>query len=137
MFRLETEMATSVAAVKSVDAHSLPGRKLSQAAKACDAADCLDGITTLVNPTLRVVAYAYGVSVSYVAAAQRLSPGQRDAVRKNWRPLILPRLPSEAPALPSPKERFADAVNELGGVAGALRELAVIERNGNGNGHAV
>jgi hypothetical protein len=122
-------------AIKSVDAHSVLNRKISQAAKACDAADVLDGIKRLENLTIRVVAFAYEVSASYVAAAQRLSPSQRQAVRNGWRPLILPRLASDAPVPPSPQKRFAGIVSELGGVAGALDELAAIERN-NGNGHA-
>jgi hypothetical protein len=80
------------------------------------------------------VAFAYEVSVASVGAARRLSPTQRDEVRKGWRPLILPRLASDLPTLPTPKERFASLVSELG-VAGALDELAAIERNGgNGNG---
>jgi hypothetical protein len=78
------------------------------------------------------VAFAYEVSVASVGAARRLSPSQRDQVRQGWRPLILPRLASDLPALPTPKERFAGIVSELGCVAGALDELAAIERNGNG-----
>jgi hypothetical protein len=127
--------AVNPIAVKLVDAHSILKRKVSQATRACDAADAIDGITALQNPTLRLAAYAFGVSLAYVGAALRLSPEQREAVRNGWRPLILPRLASDVPALPSPQERFAGIVSELGGVAGALDELAVIERNGNGNGN--
>jgi hypothetical protein len=70
-----------------------------------------------------------------VSAARRLSPEQRDAVRQGWRPLVLPRLASDMPVPPTPKELFAGLVSKLGGIAGALDELAAIERNGsNGNG---
>jgi hypothetical protein len=146
--RLETKVGNLFSTVKLVDAHSLPGRKMSAAAKACDAADALDGLITLVNPTLRLVAFAWGISVSYVVAAHPLTPAQRDEVRKEWRPLIWPRLtaddvpalPSQLAAddiaaLPSPQERFVDIVNEIG-LAGALDQLAEIERT-NGNGAAI
>jgi hypothetical protein len=120
--------------VESVDAHSILHRKQSQAAKACDAADVLDGLKTLQNLTLRVAAFAHEVSVASVSAARRLTPAQRDAVRKGWRPLILPRLASDVPVPPTPQERFAGLVSELGGIGGALKELVAIEQNG-GNGH--
>jgi len=125
-------------AIKTIDAHSVLNRKASQAVKACEAADVLDGIATLQNLTLRVVAFAYEVSVASVSAARRLTPAQRQDVREGWRPLILPRFASDvlAQPSPSPKERFADLVTELGGIAEALDALAVIERNGNGHSNA-
>jgi hypothetical protein len=119
-------------AIRAIDAHSVLNRKASQAVKACDAADVLDGLATLENLTLRVVAFAYEVSVASVSAARRLTPAQRQAVRNGWCPLVLPRLASDPPSLPTPQQRFAGVVSELGGIASALDALAVIERNGNG-----
>ena len=123
--------ATATAApLRVVDAHGLLHMRVSKAAKACDAADVVDGLTKLGNPTLRLVAAAYGVSIGSVARARRLTPEQRQAVRQGKRPLILPRapsapavlpVPSTAPATPpvppmvmGPRERLAEIVADIG-----------------------
>jgi hypothetical protein len=65
-------------AIRAVDTHSLLNKKVSQAAKACDAADILDGLATLQNPTIRVLAFAYEVwPLSALRAAFRPSSGMR------------------------------------------------------------
>src|SRR5262249_60155628 len=92
-------------AVRVVDAHSLAHRKAPKAVAACDAADLVDALTRLQNPTIRVAAIACDVSQSYVVAALRLSPAQRDAVRRGERPLVLPPLK----ALPAPSSVEARA----------------------------
>jgi hypothetical protein len=114
-------------AIKTIDAHSVLNRKSPKSAKACDAADVVDGHAALQNPTIRLVAAAFGVSVGYVLAARRLTPTQREAVRNGWRPLILPRSTPALPAPVSPQERLAGIVAELG-VTGTLNALASIER---------
>ena len=102
----------------------------SKSAKACDAADVLDGLAVVQNFTLRLIAAAYGVSIGSVARARRLTPEQRQAVRKGQRPLILPRTPSAPPVLPVPstvpatppvapvaagaRERLREIINEIG-----------------------
>src|SRR6516165_10399657 len=91
---------TTAAVPRVVDAHGLLHMRASKSAKACDAADVIDGLAVLQNPTLRLAAAAYGVSIGSVARARRLTPEQRHAVRRNERPLILPRAPSAPPALP-------------------------------------
>jgi hypothetical protein len=104
-------------AVRVVDAHSLLHQRAIKAAKACDAADAVDGLVKLQNPTLRIAAVAWGVSVGSVARARRLTPEQRDAVRRGNRPLVLPRDPAPlqpvitpAPAqLPAPPPEYAVA----------------------------
>jgi hypothetical protein len=119
-------MSTTAAVLRVVDAHSLLHLRASKCAKACDAADTVDGLAVLQNPTLRLVAAAYGVSVGSVARALRLTPEQRQAVRQGQRPLVLPApsavpVPPIVPATPpvSPvvmgaRERLAAIVNEIG-----------------------
>ena len=100
-------------AVRVVDAHSLAHRKAPKAVAACDAADLVDALTRLQNPTIRVAAVACDVSQSYVVAALRLSSAQRDAVRRGERPLVLPPLKA-LPAPMSVEERLADIVSDVG-----------------------
>jgi hypothetical protein len=101
----------ATAAMPRVDCHSLPHLKDSKAACACNAADCSDGQVLLVNPTLKVLATAYNVSVAYITAAKRLSADERDAVRRGERPLIIPR---PAPQTASPTELVGALVDEFG-----------------------
>ena len=100
-------------AVRVVDAHSLAHRKAPRATAACDAADLVDGLTRLQNPTIKVAAVACDVSQSYVVKALNLSPAQRDAVRRGERPLVLPPLKA-LPAPMSAEERVAEVVAEFG-----------------------
>ena len=127
-----TVNVTAITAVtpRIVDAHSPPHMRAPKSAKACDAADVVDGLAVLQNPTLRLAAAAYGVSLGSVARARRLTPEQRQAVRQGRRPLVLPRapaapsvlpVPSATPATPpaplvvmKPRERLAAIVAEIG-----------------------
>jgi hypothetical protein len=127
-----------------VDAHGLLHKRASKAVKACDAADAADGRIIVQNLTLKLLAAAYGVSVGYVVHARRLTPEQRQAVRRGERSLILPRAPSAPPALPvpstvlartpvinpvimSPRERLDAIVAEIG-TDGVLNMLAAMEK---------
>jgi hypothetical protein len=114
-------------AVRVVDAHSLAHRKAPKAVAACDAADLVDALTRLQNPTIKVAAVACAVSQSYVVAALRLSPAQRDAVRRGERPLVLPPLKA-LPAPVSVEERLTAAVAEIGGVNAAIEVLLGLDR---------
>jgi hypothetical protein len=99
-YHLENDLVNATGnlpAVRVVDAHSLLHQRAIKAAKACDAADAVDGLVKLQNPTLRIAALAWGVSVGSVARARRLTPEQRDAVRRGNRPLVLPRDPADPP----------------------------------------
>src|SRR5262249_23545629 len=108
-----------------------------KAAKACDAADVVDGLAVLQNLTLRLVAAAYGVSMSSVVHARRLTPEQRQAVKRSKRPLVLPRTPA-APPVPAivpgsvPRvmevEKLVAAAVGMVGVNGVLDLLAAKER---------
>ena len=95
-------METTAAVPRVVDAHGLLHMRASKSTKACDAADVIDGLAVLQNPTLRLAAAAYGVSIGSLTRARRLTPEQRQAVRRNERPLILRRAPW-ARATSSPK----------------------------------
>jgi hypothetical protein len=135
--------ALAAAAPRIVDAHSPLHLRASKGAKACDAADVVDGLAVLQNPTLRLAAAAYGVSLGSVARARRLTPEQRQAVRRGERPLVLPRKPSAPPALPVPTivpapspvppvtmgvcERLQEIVSEIG-LNATLDLLAASER---------
>jgi hypothetical protein len=99
MLYRNTQLSTT-AVVPRIDAHSLLHWRASKAAKACAAADVMDGLAVLQNLTLRLAAAAYGVSVGSVVHARRLSPEQRQAVRRGQRPLVLPRTPAVPPKLP-------------------------------------
>jgi hypothetical protein len=133
-------IATTRAPPRVVDAHGLLHKRASKSAKACDAADAVDGFAVVQNPTLRLAANAYGVSVGSVARARRLTPEQRQAVRRGERPLILPHAPSTPPALPAapatppvspvvmgPRERLGKIIDEIG-VNAVLDLLAANER---------
>jgi hypothetical protein len=100
-----------------LDPHSIRHAKLPKAALAIAGAEVLDGRLQLLNPTLEMVATAVGVSKSYVAAACKLTPQQREEVLCGKRPLVRPS-PS-APVL-SVEQRFTNIVVELGGIAPAL-----------------
>jgi hypothetical protein len=101
---------------KTIACHSIPHRKASKPIKACDGAGVLDGLATLQNFTLKLVASTFGVSISSLIAAQRLTPAQRDAVRRGLRSLALPKA-TPLTALPAPnsaEQRMAGVVAELG-----------------------
>lgn len=132
LYSMTTTEATAAVA-RVVDAHGLLHMQASKSAKACDAADVVDGFAVLQSPTLRLAAAAYGVSIGSVARARRLTPEQRRAVRKGQRPLILPRTPS-VPATPpvppvvmGPRERLDKIVAEIG-LSATLDLLAATEK---------
>lgn len=93
-------------AIRTVDARSLLNKKLPKAARACDAADLLDGLAVLL-PTSQLVATVSGISTSSVTRARRLTPEQRDAVRRRERPLSLPRRVN-------PQKLLSQIVDEIG-----------------------
>jgi hypothetical protein len=142
LYSMKTTEATA-AVPRVVDAHSLLHVRASKAARACDAADVVDGLAVLQNHTLRLAAAAYGVSIGSLARARRLTPEQRQAVRRGKRPLILPRAPSAPPAPPvpstapatppvppmimGPQERLGEIVNEIG-LSATLDLLAATEK---------
>jgi len=115
-------------AVRVVDAHSLAHRKAPKAAAACDAADLVDALTRLQNPTIKVAAVACDVSQSYVAAALRLSPVQRDDVRRGRRPLVSPKPVKALPAPVNAQAKLANLVTEIGTVDGVIEMLIKLDR---------
>jgi protein-disulfide isomerase-like protein with CxxC motif len=121
LYSMKTTEATA-AVPRVVDAHSLRHLRASQAAKAIDAADLVDGLAVLQNLTLRMAATAYGVSMGSVTRARRLSPDQRQAVRAGQRPLVLPSpaapvptiITSPAAPVMSPQEALSWVVSQIG-----------------------
>jgi hypothetical protein len=129
---------TTLPALRVIDAHSLPNRKASKAVRAVDGADILDGLLTLQNLTARLVAEAQGVSLTSLANARRLTPAQRDEVRRGQRSLVLPakRVPLPSPAVvpaspPIPRttmgiEKLLAAIVDKVGVEGVRDLLAAM-----------
>ncbi len=75
-------------------------RRLSAAERAILAADIVDGRVILQNLTVKAIAAITGANLSYVHAALRCTPEQRERIRRGERPLILPKnaaRPSSAP----------------------------------------
>ena len=108
----------------SVDPHSLAHKAMSKAVRAVLGAEILDGRIPLMNPTIGMVAQAAGVSASYVAAARRLSPDQRQAVARGLRPLVARRAATSALSV---EQRLRMIVSELG-IGGTLEALAALEK---------
>src|SRR5215831_9861756 len=104
----------------SVDPHSLSHRRLPKQVRAVLGAEILDGHIPLMNPTTGIVVQATGVSSSYIAAARRLSPEQRQDVVRGMRPLVMRK--AVPPAL-SVEQRLGAIVAELGGITGVMIAL--------------
>src|SRR5262245_29951595 len=121
LYRMKTTEATA-AVPRVVEAHGLLRMRTSKSAKACDAADFVDGLAVLQNPTLRLAAAAYGVSMGSVTRARRLSPDQRQAVRAGQRPLVLPSRAAPVPTIITspaapvmcPQEALSWVVSQIG-----------------------
>ena len=136
-----TTTETTAAVPRVVDAHGLLHLRATKAARACLAADIVDGLAALQNPTLRLAATACGVSLGSVARARRLTPEQRNAIRQKRRPLVLPAIPPAppVPAIPAappvmitpvtmgPRERLKKIVHEIG-LDATLNLLAASEQ---------
>jgi hypothetical protein len=72
-------------------------RHLPPPARGCWGADIVDGITIVTAPTAKSVAQTVGVNATYLFAALRLAPEQRNEVKRGLRPLTLPRQPAASP----------------------------------------
>jgi hypothetical protein len=123
-------------AVRVVDAHSLAHRKRTRSAAACDAADLVDGLTRLQNPTIKVAGITCGVSYSYVVAALRLSPTQRDEVRQGKRTLTPSSGWKVLPAPVTAEVRIAEVVSEFGMIA-TTTGLERLRKTMNGSAAAI
>jgi hypothetical protein len=119
-------------------------RKLSKAVRAVIGAEILAGEHDL-RPTKKLLATAIGCSVAYLQAAQKLSPAERQAVRRGERPLVLPQVPAGPPQptimpvpvelpVPFPSYVIANAQHRLNrlvreiGLETVLELLATTER---------
>jgi len=72
-------------------------RRMCKAERAILAADIIDGRIVLQGLTVKTIAGLVGTNISYVYQALKLTPEQREAVRRGDRRLILPQ-PAPAPA---------------------------------------
>jgi hypothetical protein len=134
LYPTQTLSATTAASPRVVDAHGLLHMRAPKSARACDAADVVDGLAVVQNPTMRLAATAYGVSIGSVARALRLTPEERDKVRRGARPLVVPLRIPDVPSVPVPSAPIADAQYRLArlvqevGLNTVLDLLAMSER---------
>jgi hypothetical protein len=70
---------------RTIGGASLAHRQLDKRQRAVLAADVLDGVAAF-TPTQAQIALICGVSVSYIVAARKLSPGKRAAILRGWDP---------------------------------------------------
>jgi hypothetical protein len=84
-------------------------RTLSKAQRAILGAKVKDGQLDL-RLTNKQLAAEIGCSVTYLAAAEKLSANEQQAVWDGWRPLIQPK----AKLVPGPQDRLAAIVDEIG-----------------------
>jgi hypothetical protein len=110
--------------VRSVKGRGLACRKLSKPARALLGVDIIEGTTAITDLSHKQIAATVGVSVSYLNAAQRLTPAEREAVRRGLRPLVEPRVSA---AQLSAHERLAAIVDEIS-IDAALGLLAVNDK---------
>jgi hypothetical protein len=81
-------------------------RAMTAAQRACSAADVDDGRTPLVDLTAKSIAALHQVSMPYLLAAKKLSPEEREQVRRGERPLVQPK--AKQPELPLSLAEFDD-----------------------------
>jgi hypothetical protein len=111
--------------IRLISARSLSHRHLTKAQRALIGAAILEGAIRPQDLPRRIVAQLVDCSVTYLAAAQRLAPQQREAVDRGHRPLISPpsthRLPK--PRIPPTDEQLV----QLARAVGAERLFRAIE----------
>jgi hypothetical protein len=94
---MRATVATPAASPRNANARSLLHLQ-SAAARACTAADLVDGHIKVQRqrPTQKTAALICGVSPASVARACRLTPAERAEVKEGTRPLVLP-VPKPSP----------------------------------------
>jgi hypothetical protein len=115
-----SELPTSGSRVISGASLAQTLRHLSPSARACWGADIVDGITIITAPTMKSIALNVGVSASYLFAALRLTPEQRNEVKRGLRPLIPLRQPASPTSIPTVEDVWA-ATDFAGHLAFTLR----------------
>jgi hypothetical protein len=73
---------------RAVQARSLLKARLSKRERAIIGADVIDGRVPLQGLTVKLVAMAVGCSAASILRALRLTPAQREEVRRGRRPLV-------------------------------------------------
>jgi hypothetical protein len=101
-------------------------RYLSPAARACLAADIIDGRVILQGLTAKAVAALVGVSVGSVDRALRLTPQQRAEVCRGDRPLVTPRTYAPTDAGCMSDDMLVEVVRRVG-IDRALHAMVVAE----------
>jgi hypothetical protein len=115
-----SQPATPLATPKVARGRGLPARKLSKVQLAVLAAETKEAAAILNDWSNGQLSAVFGVSVTYIAAALKASPAQREAVRRGLRPLVEPHAPASA------RERLGKLVAEIG-FDGVLNLLGTFE----------
>jgi len=93
---------------------------MSAAERAVLAADIVDGRIVLQDLTTKAVAALVGVNLGYVDHALRLTPEQREQVKRGDRPLVRPRPRPSKRAAPIDWEAIGDEM-----LAAAIRQVGI------------
>jgi hypothetical protein len=88
--------------------HKVAGRSLahllsgaSPIERAFYGADLRSGHLALVEPTLKQAAQLTGSNTTYIVAAEKISPPEREIILANLRPLIPVKAPVPVPSVPA------------------------------------
>jgi hypothetical protein len=100
---------SATASPRVINGRGVAHRKSDKRTRAIVAASVADGLAVF-QPSLGQLARLFGVSVTYIRAAQRLSPGTRKLILEDrcafsFTPLVKP---SNGHALPEPKPALSD-----------------------------
>jgi len=101
-------------------------RRMSAPERACLAADIVDGRVILQGLTVKAIAALVGVNMGYVDRALRLTPEQREQVRRGDRPLVAPQpyAPTDAGCMSD--DMLVEVVRRVG-IDRALHAMVVAE----------
>jgi hypothetical protein len=97
-----------------IKGRGLACRKLSKTGKALLGAELKKGAVALTDLGVKQIASLVGVSPSYVHRALRLTPAQKEDVRRGLRPLVQPHAPTVMPPKQDVRERLDQIVSEIG-----------------------
>ena len=101
-------------------------RRMSAPERACLGADIIDGRVILQGLTAKAIAALVGVSVGSVDRALRLTPEQREQVKRGDRPLVLPRAYAPTDAGCMSDDMLVEVVRRVG-IDRALHAMVVAE----------
>ena len=119
--------------ITTIVGRGLAHRHLDARQRAVLVANVLDGLAVF-TPSQKQLAAIFGVSVTYIMAAQRLSPGRRAAVLRGWDTTSFAELvnPPRQLTLPAPNcasitNSYLETVIRAAGVERVLEAAVAVE----------